>query len=42
MQILLVEDNESIAKGLKYSFERKKYKVFHSTNVKIAIKFLNL
>lgn len=40
MQILLVEDNESIAKGLKYSFEQKKYKVFHSTNVKIAKKFL--
>ena len=40
MQILLVEDNESIAKGLKYSFEQKKYKVFHSTSVKNAKRFL--
>lgn len=37
MQLLLVEDNESIAKGLKYSLEQKEFKVIHAINVKETI-----
>lgn len=33
MQILLVEDNLSIAKGLIYSLEQKKYKVLHTDTI---------
>ena len=38
MQILLVEDNELIAKGLKYSLEQKEYKMIHAINIKEALK----
>lgn len=34
MQILLVEDNYTIAKGIKYSLEQNGYKVLWSENVK--------
>lgn len=37
MQILLVEDNNTIAKGLKYSLEQNGYKMLHSENVKNAL-----
>lgn len=40
MQILLVEDNVNIAKGLVYSLEQKEYKVAHTENVKSAIEVL--
>ena len=40
MEILLVEDNEILAKGIIYSLEQEKYKVTHKTNVKETIKFL--
>ena len=33
MQILLVEDNETIAKALTYTLEQQKYKVFHTTSI---------
>ena len=34
MKILLVEDNESIAKGLSYSFEKNNYEFTYRTTVK--------
>lgn len=37
MNILLVEDNEAIAKGLIYSLEQKKYKVTYTTTVNKAL-----
>ena len=40
MNVLLIEDNESIVSGLKYSLEQEKYKVFSCTNAKDTIKFL--
>lgn len=40
MEILLVEDNEMVAKGLIYSLEQKGYKVTHKINVKSTIEFL--
>ena len=40
MNVLLIEDNESIVSGLKYSLEQEKYKVFSCTNVEDSIKFL--
>ena len=40
MNVLLIEDNESIVSGLKYSLEQEKYKVFSCTNVEDTIKFL--
>ena len=40
MNVLLIEDNESIVSGLKYSLEQEKYKVFSCTNVADTIKFL--
>ena len=40
MEILLVEDNEIIAKGIIYSLEQERFKVTHKTNVKDTIKFL--
>ena len=40
MEILLVEDNEILAKGIIYSLEQEKFKVTHKTNVKETIKFL--
>ena len=40
MEILLVEDNEILAKGIIYSLEQEGFKVTHKTNVKDTIKFL--
>lgn len=40
MQILLVEDNVNIAKGLMYSLEQKQYKVVHTENIKNTIEVL--
>ena len=40
MKILLVEDNEILAKGLIYSLEQKKYQVIHTLNVENTIKIL--
>lgn len=40
MQILLVEDNETIAKALSYTLEQQKYSVIHTTNVKETEKIL--
>ena len=40
MGILLVEDNEILAKGIIYSLEQEKFEVIHKTNVKETIKFL--
>lgn len=41
MNILLVEDNLTIIKGLKYSFEKNNYNLEYKTNVKDTIKHLN-
>lgn len=40
MNVLLIEDNESIVSGLKYSLEQERYKVFSCTNVADTIKLL--
>lgn len=40
MQILLVEDDEMIAKGLLYSFKQKGYDIIHKTTMKDTRKFL--
>lgn len=40
MKILLVEDNESIAKGLAYFFEKKNYEFTYKTTVKETEKYL--
>ena len=40
MNILLVEDNLTIIKGLKYSFEKNDYNLIYKTNIKDAIKLL--
>ena len=40
MKILLVEDNEKLAKGLIYSLEQKKYQVIHTLNVENTLKIL--
>lgn len=40
MKILLVEDNETLAKGLEYLFEQNKYIVKHALNVKDTINYL--
>ena len=40
MNILLVEDNEILAKGLIYSLNQKGYKVIHTSNIKDTIKIL--
>lgn len=39
--ILLIEDNESIVKGLKYSLEEENFKVLIAKNVKEALKNLD-
>lgn len=39
MQILLVEDDEMIAKGLVYSFEENGYDLIHTINIKNTIEF---
>lgn len=41
MVILLVEDNEKVAKGLIYSLTQNKYTIHHKSNVSDTIKFLN-
>lgn len=40
MKILLVEDNEMVAKGLTYSLTQKGYEIVHKTNVKETKEFL--
>lgn len=40
MKILLIEDNEILAKGLIYSLEQKKYQVIHTLNVENTLKIL--
>lgn len=40
MKILLVEDNEILAKGLIYSLEQKKYQVINTLNVENTLKIL--
>ena len=40
MNVLLIEDNESIITGLKYSLEKENYKVFLCINALDTIKFL--
>ncbi|HAB66668.1 MAG TPA: DNA-binding response regulator [Firmicutes bacterium] len=41
MNILLVEDNQSITKGLIYSLESNNYKVFSTSTIKETKDFLN-
>lgn len=41
MNILLVEDNETIIKGLSYSFEKNNYELTYKTNIKDAKEYLN-
>ncbi len=41
MDILLVEDNDSVAKGLIYSLKQNSFTVIHKENVKNAKEFLN-
>ena len=41
MNILLVEDTESIIKGLTYSFEKENYNLIVKTNVKDSKEYLN-
>ena len=40
MNVLLIEDNQSIVAGLKYSLEQEKYKVFSCTNMSDTVKLL--
>lgn len=40
MKLLLVEDNEILAKGLIYSLNQSGYEVIHKTNIEKAINFL--
>jgi len=40
VNILLVEDNEVLAKGLIYSLEQKKYKIIYTTTVNKALQEL--
>lgn len=40
MNILLVEDNQTIIKGLKYSFEKNNYNLIYKTNIKDTKKLL--
>ena len=41
MNILLVEDNDSLAKGLVYSLKQSKFEVIHKVNVNTTREFLN-
>lgn len=41
MKILLVEDDEMIAKGLIYSFEQNGYEIIHKLNIKDTINYLD-
>ena len=40
MKILLVEDNNILAKGLIYSLEQKQYNVVHKLNIQETINYL--
>ena len=40
MNILLIEDNENISDGLKYSLEKEKYHVMVCANIEDTIKYL--
>ncbi len=40
MKILLVEDNESIAKGISYSLNQERYTLIHKTSIKETSEFL--
>ena len=40
MNVLLIEDNQSIVAGLKYSLEQEKYKVFSCTNMSDTVQLL--
>ena len=40
MNILLVEDNLTIIKGLKYSFEKNNYNIIYKTNIKDSIQYI--
>ncbi len=40
MKILLIEDNEMVAKGLIYSLKQKEFEVTHKINIKDTITFL--
>lgn len=42
MKILLVEDNETLAKGITYSLEKEQFNVIHKINVKETINFLKV
>lgn len=41
MQLLLVEDNFSIAKGIMYSLEQKGYKVLHAEDIKNTLEIID-
>ena len=41
MNILLVEDNETIIKGLAYSFEKNKYSLVYKTNIKETKEYIS-
>ena len=41
MNILLIEDNETLAKGLIYLLEQNKYKAIHTLNIKESINYLS-
>lgn len=41
MKILLIEDNEPIAKGLAYSFEKNRYTFAYRTSVRKALEYLS-
>ena len=40
MKILLVEDNELLAKGLIYSLEQKDYIVIHTVDISETLKMI--
>ena len=42
MNVLLVEDNISIIKGLAYSFEKNKLNLVAKTNIKESKEFLSI
>ena len=41
MDILLVEDNENIVNGLKYTFSKNNYNLISKMNIKSTIEYLN-
>ena len=41
MNILLVEDNLTLIKGLKYSLEKSNYIITYKTNIKDSIQYIN-